>query len=88
MQWLKKLRSGQPSSRNVAKERLQLVLVHDRAEISPGLMEKIKDDIIAVISEHIPIERDAVGISFTQTGRETRLQADIPLTRTRKRPSS
>ena len=44
-------------------------------------------DIIAVISEHLPIERDAVGISFTQTGRETRLQADIPLTRQRKRPS-
>ena len=87
MQWLKKLRSGKPSSRNVAKERLQLVLVHDRAEISPRLMEKIKDEIIAVISEHVAIERDAVEITFTQTGRETRLQADIPLTRQRKRPS-
>jgi cell division topological specificity factor len=87
MRLLRKLRSGQSSSRNIAKERLQLVLVHDRAEISPGLMEKIKDDIISVISKHIPIERDAVGITFTQTGRETRLQADIPLTRQRQRPA-
>jgi cell division topological specificity factor len=75
-----------PSSRDVAKERLQLVLVHDRTQISPVLMETLKDEIIAVISKHVSIDREAVDISFTQNRRESRLQANIPLqSRSRQR---
>ncbi len=73
-----------PSSRQIAKERLQLVLVHDRAQISPQLLETLKDEIIAVISRHIAIDRDGVQITFTQNRRESRLQADIPLLRSRR----
>jgi len=72
-------RDKSPSSREVAKERLQLVLVHDRTQISPMLMQTLKDEIIAVISKHVPIDREAVDITFTQNRRESRLQADIPL---------
>lgn len=70
---------GQPSSSDIAKQRLQLVLVHDRANISPALLETIKDDIIQAISRHIDIDYHAVKIDFTQEGRENRLVADIPL---------
>ena len=38
------------TSKNVAKERLKLVLVHDRIDCSPQLLEAIKDDILKVIS--------------------------------------
>ncbi|HUT20774.1 MAG TPA: cell division topological specificity factor MinE [Anaerolineae bacterium] len=72
-------KSKSPSSRDVAKERLQLVLVHDRTQISPALMQILKDEIIAVISKHVPIDREAVDISFTHSRRESRLQANIPL---------
>jgi cell division topological specificity factor len=83
-QFFRKAKS--PSSRQVAKERLQLVLVHDRTQISPALMQTLKDEIIAVISKHVPIDREAVDISFTQNRRESRLQADIPLqSRSRQR---
>jgi cell division topological specificity factor len=79
-------RDKSPSSREVAKERLQLVLVHDRTQISPMLMQTLKDEIIAVISKHVPIDREAVDITFTQNRRESRLQADIPLqSRSRQR---
>jgi cell division topological specificity factor len=70
---------GEPSSSDVAKRRLQLVLVHDRANISPGLLAVIKDEIINVISRHIEIDRAGVEINFSQQGRESRLVADIPL---------
>lgn len=70
---------GRPSSSEVAKRRLQLVLVHDRANVSPGLLNLIKDEIINVISRHIEIDRNGVEINFSQQGRETRLVADIPL---------
>ena len=36
-------------SKNVAKDRLKLVLIHDRAMLSSGMLEQMKDDIIAVI---------------------------------------
>lgn len=70
---------GEPSSREVAKQRLQLVLVHDRANIAPGLLATIKDEIINVISRHIEIDRNSVQINFSQQGSESRLVADIPL---------
>jgi len=70
---------SEAKSRDVAKQRLQLVLVHDRANISPGLLEMIKDEIISVISRHIEIDHDGVEVHFAQHGSENRLVADIPL---------
>ena len=75
------------SSRQMAKERLQLVLVHDRAQISPQMLQTLKDEIIAVISQHVAIERDGVEITLAQNRRESRLQADIPLV-SRSHPKS
>jgi cell division topological specificity factor len=70
---------GRSSSRQVAKERLQFVLVHDRTQISPQMLETLKDEIIAVISKHVAIEREGVEITLAQNRRESRLQADIPI---------
>ncbi len=67
------------SSAKQAKERLKLVLVHDRTDLSPGVMEQLKDELIAVISRHIEIDPDAVRIEMSQEGREQRLIADIPI---------
>ena len=75
----------EPTSRDVAKQRLQLVLVHDRANISPGLLETLKDEIITVISKHLEIDRKGVQITFTQNRNESRLVADIPLLDGRRR---
>ena len=67
------------SSGEIAKERLRLVLSHDRANISPGLLDTLKDEIVTVISRHVAIDADAVEVTFSQSARETRLVADIPL---------
>ncbi len=72
-------RRRQPSSSEVAQERLRLVLAHDRANISPGLLDVMKDEIIAVISRHIPIDPDGVQVTIDEGPRLSRLVADIPL---------
>lgn len=77
-------RSGQPSSREAAKQRLQLVLVHDRNQIEPGMLELIKDEIIAVISKHLDVDRNSVQVNFTESERESRLVANIPLSSKRQ----
>ncbi|HXF68579.1 MAG TPA: cell division topological specificity factor MinE [Thermoflexus sp.] len=78
MNWLERLR-GQPTARETAKQRLQVILVHDRSDLSPGLLEVIKDEIIAVLSRHVPIIAEEVRVTVTQDARECRLVADIPL---------
>ncbi len=70
---------GHKKSASSAKERLQLVLIHDRTDITPVQLEELKDDLIATISRHIEIDPDAVTINIAQDGRAQRLVADIPL---------
>jgi cell division topological specificity factor len=72
-------RSAAHSSAHAAKERLQFVLIHDRTDISPAIMEQLKDEIIAVISKHVDIDRRGVEINLTQNQRQNRLVANIPL---------
>ena len=62
-----------------AKERLQLVLVHDRTDLTPGQLESLKDELLKAISKYIEIDPEAVRIELEKDGREQRLVADIPL---------
>jgi cell division topological specificity factor len=80
--------TGKHRSASTAKERLQLVLIHDRADLPPGVMEDLRDEIIHVISRHIEVDRDAVRLQIAQDGRKQRLIADIPLQSSRKRRGS
>ena len=68
-------------SSSVAKDRLKLVLIHDRAMLSPKMLETLKDEIIAVISKYVDIDRDSLNIEVSQeaeTGRETCLLYTSP----------
>ncbi len=84
MKLLDRLFNRQDSGKDIAAQRLRLVLTHDRANISPGMLEMLKDEIIAVISKHLDIDADKVDVNFTESQRETRLMADIPLRSNRK----
>ncbi|MFN2150268.1 MAG: cell division topological specificity factor MinE [Anaerolineales bacterium] len=79
--------TGRKRSAQSAKERLQLVLIHDRTDITPVELEALKDDILAVISRHVQIDPDAVHIDVERDGRENRLVADIPLRSVTRRRS-
>jgi cell division topological specificity factor len=73
------------SSKNVAKERLKLVLVHDRADLSPKLLDMMKGDIIRVISEYAEIDCEGLDIKLTRMKRDgdaspvSALVANIPI---------
>ena len=76
MEWL----TGQKAkSAGQAKDRLKLVLINDRTDLTPAEMENLKNELLAVISKYIPIDPGGVNISMSQEGREHRLLADIPL---------
>jgi cell division topological specificity factor len=78
----------EPTSREIAKERLQLVLVHDRIKISAATLEQMKDELITVISRYVEIDPDGVQVTFSQSKRAGRLMADIPVVGPVGRPPS
>jgi cell division topological specificity factor len=79
--------TGRKRSANSAKERLQLVLIHDRTDMTQPELEALRDDILEVISRHVDIDPNAVRIDVERDGREQRLVADIPLRSVSRRRS-
>jgi cell division topological specificity factor len=75
------------SSAQKAKERLKLVLIHDRIDLNPGTLENLKDDLIEVLSRHVDIDPSTVRIEMNQDGRQQRLIADIPINPAGRRQS-
>jgi cell division topological specificity factor len=79
--------TGRKRSAQSAKERLQLVLIHDRTNMTQEEMEALRDDILAVISRHVDVDPAGVRIDVERDGREQRLVADIPLRSVARRRS-
>lgn len=73
------------SSANKAKERLHLVLIHDRTDLSPEDLRSLKDRLIDVISDYVQIDTGHTEIQIETDGREQTLIANIPLKSPRTR---
>ena len=83
--FLSRITGQKPKSADKAKERLKLVLIHDRTDLTAEAMENLQDDLIRVISRYVEIDPETVKISMTQDGREQRLVADIPVKAAKRR---
>jgi cell division topological specificity factor len=72
------------SSAVIAKERLRLVLVHDRTNVSPQFLESLKEDLIAVISRYMEIETDSMDVTLQSGENQVALVANIPVRRMKR----
>jgi len=79
LEFLSRLFSRDNGSKNVAKERLRLVLVHDRTSISPQLLETLKADLIQVVSNYMEIDESALEVNLDSSGNTVALVANIPV---------
>jgi cell division topological specificity factor len=77
--FINRIFSKEPSSAEKAKERLRLVLINDRTDLSSEAMESLKDDLLDVLSKYIQIDPTSMKINITKEGRQQRLIADIPI---------
>ena len=71
-------------SREIAKDRLKILLISDRVNCSPEMMEMIKTDIAKVISKYMKIDTERMEIQISKTDRKGRdkiptLYANIPI---------
>ncbi|MFU8826201.1 MAG: cell division topological specificity factor MinE [Brevefilum sp.] len=80
-----RIRGKSASSAVQAKERLHLVLVHDRTDLTPTDLKRLKDRLIEVISDYVEINAADTEIQIQVEGREQTLIANIPLKSPRRR---
>ena len=81
MSFFRNLFAKEPSSAQLAKQRLQVVLVQDHLAMPPGTLEAIKAEIVEVIQRHLEIEPDGIQIAVERRGHGDELVANIPVRR-------
>ena len=76
---LQKLFGDKKNSKDAAKERLKLVLIHDRASLSPGMVEELRQDLIKVISKYMEFDEQALEVNMNSEDNIAMLEVNIPI---------
>ncbi|MCB2288726.1 cell division topological specificity factor MinE [Clostridium sp. CS001] len=83
-----KMFSSKVFSKDIASDRLKLILIHDRSDFEPDFLEMIKSDILKVISKYAEIESGDVEVRLTTKdeyeGNSPALIASIPIKKIRR----
>lgn len=67
------------SSKDIARERLRLVLVHDRTAISPEFINSLKEDLVRVIQKYMDIDLESLLVNIEGEDNSVALVANIPI---------
>lgn len=70
---------GQPGSSSTAKERLRLVLMSDHLTLAPDMIDKLKSDLVDVISKYVEVDRDKIEVNFEEHDKALAMLANIPI---------
>lgn len=77
------LRKRNNSTASVAKERLQIIISHERTERNkgnkPDYLPKLQEEILAVIAKYIPISRDQVKVNLERMGDSAVLELNFTM---------
>jgi cell division topological specificity factor len=87
LDFIQRLIGLQKPSATTAKERLQLVLAHDRSDLNPELLEQMRREILEVVQKYVEIDLDGGDVSLATEDRVTALVANLPIRRARVRPA-
>ena len=85
---LDKLLGRQPASAKTARERLQLVLAHDRSDLSPELLDQMRREIFEVVAKYVEIDIEGGDVSLETEDRMTALVANLPIKRSQSKAVS
>ncbi|QNI84445.1 cell division topological specificity factor MinE [Synechococcus sp. PROS-7-1] len=78
---LDRILGRQPASATTARERLQLVLAHDRSDLSPEQLDQMRREIFEVVAKYVDIDLEEGDVTLETEDRVTALVANLPIRR-------
>ncbi|MBU6429856.1 MAG: cell division topological specificity factor MinE [Cyanobacteria bacterium REEB65] len=86
--FLERLFSRTDASKDAAKNRLKLVLMHDRAAIPAAVLEQMRAELLAVLSKYVEIDQEALEVNLERSEGTIALLANVPILRVRPEPAT
>ncbi len=72
------------NSRDIAKQRLKAMLIQDRIQVSPGLMEELREALLSSVGKYLDVDRERTELSLEVGEKHSRLVATIPIKRVKR----
>jgi len=72
------------SAKDVACNRLKVVLMQDRTNLTPELMDRMRKELIELLSKYVEMDKEALELGFEQEGNQMALMLSIPVVRARE----
>lgn len=74
-------RQAEESSKDVATSRLRVVLMQDRTNLTPQVMEKMRAELVKLLSKYLEMDNEALELNLEQDGNQMALMLSIPVIR-------
>lgn len=76
--------SKEENAKDVACNRLRVVLMQDRTNLTPELLQRMRKELVELLSKYVEMDKEALELNFEQEGEQMALMLSIPVLRAKE----